>query len=356
MELNLSLLSTDYLRVGKPTDFDLFNAHGQLLLAKGKVVTPPIMELLLNRDLYILHYELKRDEHPVKSFSPDLYREIIGSMERIYYDARLVSSENLLETMDIVDNIIHELKGNRSYVDFNRFRTYDNYTYVHSINVSILATLIAVRMGYSGTYLHNICLGALLHDLGKLMIPVSILQKPSGLSLEEFEIIKRHPIEGQSMLRNVCVPEEVLLSTRQHHERWNGQGYPDGLLKENIHPSAQIVAVVDVFDALTADRPYRKGLPPYHALEMIIAGSGTEFAPDVVQAFRGSLVLYPKNSLVTLNTGKVGVVIAVPDNNPTRPLVHILFDEWGNFDKDGKVVDLLEDLTLFINEVKFNEG
>lgn len=169
---------------------------------------------------------------------------------------------NLLNTMNIVDDIINELEEHETYVNFNHFRTYDNYTYVHSINVAILSTLIAKQIGYRGKHLSDLCLGALLHDLGKLMIPGSILNKPSGLTSEEFEIVKMHPIQGQKMLQNIGVPPEVLLSIRQHHERWNGQGYPDRLIKRGIYPSAQIVAVADVFDALTADRPYRKGLHP----------------------------------------------------------------------------------------------
>lgn len=355
MQLKLILLSSDLLTIGKPTTKDLFNVQGQLLLAKGQLVTPPIMELLLSRELYILEYEWKQKESTNKAFSPELYQNILGSMQRIYCDAHLVSSETLLSTIDIVDSLINELEEHGRYVDFNRFRTYDNYTYVHSINVSLLTTLIALQMGYRGNYLRNLGTGGLLHDLGKLRIPVSILHKPSGLTPEEFEIVKRHPIQGQEMLWKVDVSSEILLAIRQHHERWNGQGYPDHLIKRAIDPSAQIVAIADVFDALTADRPYRKGLPPYHAFEMIMAGAGIDFAPDVVQAFRRSLVLYPENSVVTLNTGEVGIVIAVPFNYPTRPLVRLLFDEKGSFLTDYRVVDLLQDLTRFINEVEFNQ-
>ncbi|MHB8127045.1 MAG: HD-GYP domain-containing protein [Desulfitobacteriaceae bacterium] len=364
MQLKLKLLSTANFMIGNlETDIDLFDAQGLLLLAKGNSITSHIMELLKNRELYIIEYQWKQEQILNRSFSPETYKKILGSIQRIYFDAHLVNLKTLRNTMEIVDEIINELEEYETfseeykiYVDFNRFRTHDNYTYVHSVNVAILATLIGSQIGYWGKYLHNLCLGALLHDIGKLMIPASILQKPSGLTPEEFEIVKRHSIYGQEMLRNVGVPSEVLFAIRQHHERWNGQGYPDRLMKQGIHPSAQIVAVADVFDALTADRPYRKGLPPYHALEMIIAVSGTDFSPDVVEAFRRSLVLYPKNSIVTLNTGEVGSVISVPDNNPTRPLVRILFDKWGNFVNDYVIVNLLQDLTSFINEVEFNVG
>jgi len=361
LKFKLKLLSTDHFIIGKPTDIDLFDAHGIFLLAKGKPVTPHIIKLLLNRELYIIKYEGKQKQNSSKSFSSETYKNILGLMRRIYFDAYLVNSKNLLSTMDIVDEIINELQEfhifdakYQMYVDLNRFRTYDNYTYVHSINVAILATLVGSQMGYYGKYLHNLCLGALLHDLGKLMTPISILQKTSSLTPEEFEIVKMHPVQGQHMLQNVDVPPEVLKSIRQHHERWNGTGYPDGLIKHGIHLSAQIVAVADVFDALTADRPYRNRLPPYHAFEMVISGSKTEFAPDVVQALRRSLVLYPENSVVKLNTGEVGIVIAVPRNHPTRPFVRILFDEQGNYINNEKVIDLLKDLTRFINEVEFN--
>ena len=355
MELKLNFLSANFLTVGKSSDKDLFDAHGRLLLAKGKLVSPTIMELLVKRKLYILEYEWNNKQSPKESFSPELYQRILGSMQRIFCDAHLFSSKNLLATMKIVDGIIIELEKSGGYVDFNHFRTHDNYTYVHSINVALIATLIALQIGYQGNYLRNLCLGALLHDLGKLMIPSSILNKPSGLTPEEFEIVKRHPIQGQYMLQNVSVPSEVLFSIRQHHERWNGQGYPDRLMKRGIHQSAQIVAVADVFDALTADRPYRKGLPPYHAFEMVVACSDKDFNPKVVQAFRESLNLYPENAIVTLNTGEVGVVVAVPIQMPTRPLVRLLFDSNGVFIHRETFVDLLQDLTRFIGRIEFKE-
>lgn len=360
MQLKLKLLSTANFITGKPTDIDLFDARGILLLAKGKPVSPQIVELLHNRELYIIEYQWKQEQTVMRTFSPDTYKKILDSIQRIYFDAHLVNTKTLFNIMEIVDGIINELEKLETfsekykiYVNFNHFRAHDNYTYIHSVNVAIIATLIGAQLGYPGKSIHNLCLGALLHDIGKLMIPASILQKPAGLTPDEFEIVKQHPIHGYEMLRGGGFPSEILFAIRQHHERWNGQGYPDRLIKRGIHPFAQIVAIADVFDALTADRPYRKGFPPYHALEMVIAGSATDFAPDMVKAFRGSLVIYPENSIVTLNTGEVGKVISVPDNNPTRPLIRILFDKWGNFVNDDKEVDLLEDLTRFINEVEF---
>lgn len=142
----------------------------------------------------------------------------------------------------------------------------------------------------------------------------------------------------------------------EHHERWNGKGYPNGSPGNNIHLDAQIVAVSDVYEALTAERPYRKGIPTYQALEMILARSGKDFNPLVVQAFRESLILYPENSIVILNTGEMGVIVAVPLQMPTRPLIRLLFNNKSRFLNKEIYVDLMQDLTRFIVRVEFKEA
>ena len=252
----------------------------------------------------------------------------------------------------VVDKIINELEGsNKVYIDLNEFREFDNYTYIHSVNVAILASLIGLHMGFKGQTLRNLTLGAMFHDIGKSAIPYEILNKASSLTAAEFEIIKKHPVLGEEMIKRTCISVEVLSVIRHHHERWNGKGYPDGVRQRAITLNAQIVAVVDVFDALIGDRPYRKGLPPYHALEIIIAGSGEEFNEEIVKSFRQCLILYPQGSIVTLNTGEVGTVIGIHQNYPSRPLIRILFDRFGNYLKDDKICDLSQHLTKFIKSV-----
>jgi len=338
---------------GISTSRDLFDAQGILLLAKGEIVTPRVLELLIAHKVYILQYELDK-AIPPKCFSKEQYQNVLVSMQDIYQGANLVTEEKLMATIDVVDGIIDELTENpRIYFDLNQFRNFDNYTYVHSVNVGLLATLIAIEMGYRDEQLKELTLGALLHDLGKMTIPSEILNKPGGLTSQEFEILKQHPLRGVELLREVKVSQEVLAGICQHHERWNGQGYPDRLRSDAIHRNAQVIAVADVFDAITADRPYHDGMPPYHALELVIAGFGNDFAPEVVLALRNSLVIYPENSYVKLNTGEIGVVVAIPPNFPTRPLIRIFFDKYGNFTQEETIVDLLLDLTRFISTVDF---
>ena len=235
--------------------------------------------------------DCKRDtSNRIEDLPWENYQQTIGSMRRTFYDPQLISSGQLKESMTIVDSLIYEIDrrwGLNLY--FSKLRSY-NYTYVHSVNVALLTTLLGKELGYRGDHLRHLTLGALLHDLGKLAIPKDILLKPSALTSEEFKIVKRHPLLRVDILSEVNVPSDVLAMVSQHHERWNGEGYPNHLMQRGIHLNAQIVAVADVFEALIADRPYRVGIPPYHALEMIISGSGTDFSPEVVQALQGLLM------------------------------------------------------------------
>lgn len=350
LKFNIRPLSANYLSLGEPTELDLFDAQGCLLLEKGKTVTKDIIERDQMREVYVVTYEWINKNHSDTLLSTG-HQYHLNSLKRAYYEPNFIRQDYLHTATTIVVKLIRKSKENSGLpVDLSELESYD-YSYVHSVNVALLATIVGLQMGYGPLMLNNLALGALLHDWGKLMIPCEILDKPSGLTAREFEIIKQHPGLGEQMLRSVIPSEEVLKIVRQHHERWNGQGYPDCLSGEAIYHGAQIVAVADVFDALTADRPYRKGLPPYHALEMILSRVNINFSSDVVKAFRSSLILYPENSRVTLNTGETGTVIAIPLGLPTRPVVRIISDWKGHPVKKEKIVDLLQDLSLSVSAV-----
>lgn len=351
------LASTTFI-IGEPSILDLFNIRGILMLSKGKPITLNIQELLQRRQIYILKYNMNKPESqtPISTqkVSASEYQYVVGYVREVFEDTRIISVDWLPKAFSVVDRIINELEGiSKTYIDLNEFRKFDNYTYIHSINVAILATLIGLQMGFKEQILRNLTLGALFHDIGKSAIPSEVLNKPSSLTYSELEVIKQHPVLGEEMIRKTDTTGEVLSIIRHHHERWNGKGYPDGLRQTAITLNPQIVAVADVFDALVGDRPYREGLPPYHALEIIIAGSGQEFNEKVVKAFVQCLVLYPQGSIVTLNTGEVGTVIGVPKNFPSRPLLKLLFDTQGNYIHDHQICDLSQHLTKFVKSVDF---
>ncbi|WP_407314744.1 HD-GYP domain-containing protein [Desulfosporosinus sp. SB140] len=341
---------------------DLFDRFGVLLLSKGQPMTAAIRELLEKREVFIWNHQkdTSRMSKERKTFPKDVYTKLVGSLWSIYHDARLIQPEHLEKTVLLVETILKELKSQTIHFEFTefdlgKFKHYDHGTFVHSINVALLTAVTGMNLGYKDRKLKDLTLGALLHDLGKLRIPKEILNKPDNLTNEEYNIIKQHPQLGVEMLNNIRLLPSVIASVKEHHERWNIKGYPHGLAGNNIHLAAQIVAVTDVYEALTADRPYRQGMPPYQALEMILAWSGRDFNPRVVQAFRESLILYPENSMVTLNTGEIGVVVAVTRQFPTRPLIRLLFDSDGRFYNEEVYLDLLQNLTRFIERVEFKE-
>ncbi|EGW36210.1 HD domain-containing protein [Desulfosporosinus sp. OT] len=185
MNLILKPCQTKGFAHGISTSRDLFDARGILLLAKGEIVTSRVLELLNSHQVYILQYELDK-AIPPKCFSQERYQNILESMQVIYHGTNLVTEEKLMATLEIVDGIIDELiKNPCTYFNLNQFRNFDNDTYVHSVNVGLLATLIAMEMGYRNNQLKELTLGALLHDLGKTTIPLEILNKPAGLTLQE---------------------------------------------------------------------------------------------------------------------------------------------------------------------------
>jgi putative nucleotidyltransferase with HDIG domain len=159
------------------------------------------------------------------------------------------------------------------------------WTAGHSERVTTLGVKIGEAMGFGNKEIATLQRGGLLHDIGKIGVPATILDKPGPLTREEYELMKKHPEIGATILQPIVAFSDVIPIVRHHHERWDGSGYPDGLSGRQIHLHARVFAVADVYDALISDRPYRPGIGPNEVIRIITAGVGTEFDPDVVAAF-----------------------------------------------------------------------
>ncbi len=226
-----------------------------------------------------------------------------------------------LET--VLEEIISQLLHNRHLaINMTDIRSADSYTFSHSVNVAVLAIVTAAAMGLSLSELHRIGLGALLHDLGKTKIPPAILNKRTPLRSEEMERIKQHPADGYRMLQTQNFGSAAALVVYQHHERIDGSGYPDGITGTEIELFSKIVAVVDVYDALVSDRPYRPAFPPHQAMEIIQAGNGS-FDRGIVDRFRYHVPAFPVGTIVALSDGFIGVVVQNTVGFPTSPRVRI---------------------------------
>ncbi|MEA2422763.1 MAG: hypothetical protein QOF55_1862, partial [Thermoleophilaceae bacterium] len=172
-------------------------------------------------------------------------------------------------------------------------------------------------------------LGLLLHDIGKLIVPVDILNKPGRLDEAEWELMRAHPRAGVEMLRSDLISPLVKVVVRSHHERWDGGGYPDGLSGESIHQLARIAAAADVYDAVTSERVYASARPPDMGVQIVLDGAGRAFDPDVVDVFRRVVPPYPPGCEVLLTDGRRGVVASASPEDLTRPVVRVGWNAGG---------------------------
>lgn len=249
----------------------------------------------------------------------------------------------------LLDEVI---KNCGAMIHLTDIRARDGYTFGHSVNVCVLATLTGVQLGYDMLRLKELALGALLHDTGKMLIPKNILVKPGPLNQDERQLMEQHSSLGFDILRKQG--DIPLLSAHiayQHHEKFDGTGYGRGLSGTQIHEYSRIVAVADVYDALTSDRPYKEGTLPHEAYEIMLALANTHFDPNILRIFLNQIAIYPVGSIVRLNTGNIAVVTSVIPGLQTRPTLKLLLDTDGSKLKNGREIDLTKHLTTFITKV-----
>lgn len=259
----------------------------------------------------------------------------VQTIKHIQDQVKNATRIDIREVDQSVQQTIHKIVSNKELLNsLIDLRVYDEYTYSHSSNVMSLALVVGTAMGYSPETLRMLGIGALLHDVGKSLVPESILHKPGKLTEEEFNIMATHPANGIMLLSGYSwANAEIKNIVFQHHEKWDGSGYPMKLSGTAISEFARIVSVVDVYDALISTRPYKKGLPPNVVYQAIINGANNHFDPRVVQAFVKFIVPYPVNSLVELNTGQIARIVRVSRQNLMRPIIEL----------EGSMIDLSRD-------------
>ncbi|MBH5318528.1 HD-GYP domain-containing protein [Paenibacillus sp. GSMTC-2017] len=234
--------------------------------------------------------------------------------------------------------------------------TVDHYLFQHSLNVCVYTTLLGLSSGYSREEVTTLGMGALLHDIGKTQISTSVLQKPGMLSMNEFELMKRHAQLGFELLKDEPnLPLIVAHCAFQHHERLDGSGYPRGIKGNEIHDYAKWIGLVDSYDAMTTNRVYRSPILPHDAMERLYAGTGTLYEQKMLQQFRDKVAIYPIGITVKLQTGVSGVVVDLNNSYPHRPIVRVLNNEAGEQLKAPYEIDLSKQLTMMIvgvNEIE----
>lgn len=221
--------------------------------------------------------------------------------------------------------VLGELNTKETSFDIENLRRYNEYTCVHSIDVATISITLGISLGLTESYLEDLAVSALFHDIGKLLIPKEIIEKPAKLTDEEFFQIKTHPMRGSTLLKTTpFYNDRIADGILGHHENWDGTGYPFGLHGNQISLFASIIHVADVYDALTTDRPYKKTTSLLKAYEYILANSGTMFNPEVVEVFKRKVQPLREGSIVMMNTGDVGIVVKSNREFALEPTVHLL--------------------------------
>ena len=267
-------------------------------------------------------------------------------IDSIMEDARLGRSINTAPAKQLVGKMAQSVIRNPdALVCFSQLKHKDRYTAEHSLRVCILALAFGRHLGLERDQLEILGLGALLHDIGKMKVPNSILNKPAELTLKEVQIMEQHVPEGVKLLQQTNIPAPALQVVSNHHEHYDGTGYINGLKGDIIGQFGLIGAIVDFYDAMTSDRAYRDALPSHTILKEIYKTRGKSFSPALVEQFIQCMGIYPIGSVVELNTGDVGVVMNINRIHRLKPKVALVLQPDNRPHRTRKTVDLVEDRT-----------
>lgn len=361
MSQQFRYVKTNELEEGMILADAIFDHSGKMLLSEGIVLRSIYIQKIV--DLGLSEVRIADEDcgiiTRVGDFESALLKDMIMNSTRNEAKAAVkrcmdnVVSRTQVD-MDklylVVNQIIDEILSS-DVVTFNlsQLREVDQYIFDHSVNVCILSIITGIYMGFNKVRLIELGVGALLHDIGKILVPQDVLNKPDCLEDDEFGILKLHTVRGYEALKQIKQFSDASLeAVLSHHERCDGRGYPQGRSKDEIHVYAKIVAVSDVFDAVTADKVYREKEDPYRAMYYVIDELDSKFDREIVKKFLKVVGYYPLGLYVTLNNGEYGVITKV---NKDRPTVRILMDVAGNVVKDFLIIDMQKNPSIAIVDI-----
>ena len=272
-----------------------------------------------------------------------LYSKAVTAAEAAWESAQTEGQPDLPGAVQTVEGLADAVTQNRTaLVALTAMRNYDNYTFTHMVNVSILTMGQARALGIEGKLLREFGLSALMHDIGKVRTPKEVLNKPDKLTDPEFEIMRRHTVDGAEILRRT--PEMPILApvvAFEHHLRSDGTGYPLGVKRASLNLGTMMCGIADVYDAMRSQRAYQQAFPTDRILAVLRRNDGKQFDQNLVRRFVQLLGIYPPGNLVRLSSGEIAVVTQIHAPDPYRPRVRILIN------KEGTRLDLPHDRNLW---------
>ena len=272
-----------------------------------------------------------------------MYTEAVTAAGNVWESAQTEGQPDATIARTMIDGLAQAVAQNRTaLLALTTLKNYDNYTFTHMVNVSILMMGQARALGIDGALLREFGLAALMHDIGKVRTPLEVLNKPDKLTDDEFVIMKRHVIDGAEILRGT--PDISALApiiAFEHHLRIDGSGYPNGAQRPTLNLGTMLCGIADVYDAMRSQRAYQSSYPTDRILQVLKRNDGQQFDQHLVRRFVQMLGIYPVGNFVRLNTGEVAIVRQVHAPDPYRPEVRMLFD------KAGTRIEVPYDLNLW---------
>lgn len=258
---------------------------------------------------------------------------------------------DIQEMSSAVNSIIDDILANPDVqISLNDIGATDEYTFTHSVSTTVYSLIIANKLGYTRSMMEKLGAGALLHDMGKILLDNKVINKAGKLNEDEFEHVKKHTLLGyEALKRCVNLTELSRIISLYHHERMDGQGYPTGTPAAQLHEFTRIVAIADVYDALVSDRCYRKKWSSNQAVNYLVEHAETQFDVQLVSVLIKQIAIYPNGSMVRLSDHTIGIVKEQNKNFPLRPFVRILADEWGR-EITPYEIDMMKILSITIVE------
>ena len=370
MTIVSTYIAVEKLKAGMVLGENIHDETGNILLAKGIELRKAYINKIESLGLIqVLITEVSKGSVDLKEVdsTPDedwVDRDMIVAETR--EDAKAIIKDCMDNILDkslaqvdkiilIVNQIIDEILSSED-ITFNlaNLKSVDDYTFEHSVNVCVLSVITGIGIGLNKVKLVELGIGAILHDIGKMLIPQEILNKPGLLTDEEFEVVKNHTVYGYEVLNKIKdISIESAKVALNHHERFDGNGYPEKRGSNDIHIYSRIVAIADVFDALTSDRVYSKKISPFKAVEYIVSMVGAHFDRELVKKFIKLVGYYYRGQLLQLNTGELALVVKRHQSNP---VVRVVMDAKGNRITDYYEIDLSKNPSVLIHSIQYPES
>jgi len=299
----------------------------RILMVKGATLTQHKVEKLREFDITGIYVE---DEWSADIFiapvvTEQLAKSTIQALQEMDFEKIQICAEEIVEVLRNAEDFMHDIAS---------IKTYDENTYEHCLNVAIEAVTMGIGLGYNFYRLKNLAVGAMLHDIGKTQLPIEIFNKEGSLTEEEMALMRTHPTKGYKMLtEDILIYSATRQVVHQHHENWDGSGYPRGLKEEQIYELAMVTHICDVYDALISKRSYKNPFPIKQAVDMLYEGEGTMYNPELLESFFRYVPIYHKGSEVELSDHTKALVFKNNRGDMLHPIVKL---------KDGSRLDLRE--------------